>query len=291
MNDIAFTGRTILITGGGRGLGAAYAQLLAARGANVFVNDIDDEAANAVAHEIDGEPVPGDVSSEHGAVAVMERVLDRSGVCDAVIANAGTSWHRMFGELSAAEIDEALRHNLLSTIHIVRAAWPHFLEQHFGRIVTTSSGGIFGIAGRAHYGAAKGGVLALTRTLAIEGRDHGITVNCVLPWGLTRLARPGSPAPPPHDAAAAVAWLCHDDCDVTGAAFTVGGGKVGWVRFDAQRPVAVDPRDIRAHGDAMRALSVGDHGGLGSEAAAQRNLRDEREDDRGDDEHRDHHAH
>lgn len=245
-----FDGRVVLVTGGARGLGRAYAELLAARGARVIVNDIDHDAAHAAAAELDAAAVVADVSTEAGARSVVEA----TGPVDAVIANAGASWHRDFAELTTSEVDEALRHNLSSTFQVVRAVWPQMLARGHGRIVTTSSGGIFGIAGRAHYVAAKGAVWALTKTLAIEGEPHGIQINCVLPWASTRMAREGSAAPPPSDAAAAVAWLCHEQCSITGETFTVGGGKIARVVLERGRSIEADPSRIAAQRDAFAAL-------------------------------------
>jgi len=122
--------------------------------------------------------------------------------------------------------------HVLGTFHTVRAAWPHFVRQGHGRIVTTASGAVFGYAGRAHYAAAKGAVLGLTNTLAVEGEPHGITANTVLPHGRTRLATPGSRAPDPALAAPGVAWLCHRACAETRQSFLIGGGRVTRVRFE-----------------------------------------------------------
>ena len=245
-----FDGRVALVTGAARGLGRAYAELLAAHGARVIVNDIDDEAAHATAGELGVAVAVADVSTEAGARSVVEQ----AGSIDVVIANAGVSWHRDFAEMTVSEFDDALRHNLSSTFHMVRAAWPQMMARGYGRIVTVASGGMFGMAGRAHYVAAKGAIWALTKTLAIEGEPHGIHVNCVLPWGATRLVRPGSTAPPVGEAAAAVVWLCHEDCSIRGETFTVGGGKIARVVFERGRSLEADPSRIAAQRDAFTRL-------------------------------------
>jgi NAD(P)-dependent dehydrogenase (short-subunit alcohol dehydrogenase family) len=247
-----FDGRAALVTGAARGLGRAYAKLLVARGARVVVNDIDGDALRAAAAEMgtDVAVAVGDVSTEADARAVVAA----AGPVDIVIANAGVSWHRPFAELTAQEIDECVRHNLFATVHVVRACWAAMARRGYGRVVTTSSGGIFGIEGRAHYVAAKGGVWALTSTLALEGRPHGIHVNCVLPWGATRMARPGSAAPPATDAAAAVCWLCHHDCSITGETFTVGGGKIARVVLQRGPSVAADSTSLAAQRVAFATL-------------------------------------
>lgn len=223
-------GRVVVVTGAGRGLGRAYAEHLAAWGALVVINDLDAEAAEHAAAAVPGSVAcAADVATADGARRVIDAALAVGGRVDAIVANAGASWHVPFAEATLADLDRALTANLHTTWSIVEAAWPHLVAQGGGRVVTTASGAVFGFAGRAHYAAAKGAVLALTNTLALEGAPHGIRVNCVLPWGATRLARPGSNAPDPALAAPAVARLCHGSCTDTGAAFTVGGGRVGRV--------------------------------------------------------------
>lgn len=230
-DDLRFDGRVVLVSGAGRGLGRAYAEHLAALGASVVVNDVD-EVAHETARAIGGATAcVADVATAEGARAAVDAALALGGL-DAVVANAGASWEVSFADAGADDLARALDANLWTTWHLVQAAWPHLVAQRHGRIVTTASGAVFGFAGRAHYAAAKGAVLAITNTLALEGGAHGIAVNCVLPWGATRLARPGSRAPDPALAAPAVAWLCHDTCTETGAAFTVGGGRVSRVRLD-----------------------------------------------------------
>jgi NAD(P)-dependent dehydrogenase (short-subunit alcohol dehydrogenase family) len=232
VTELRFEGRVAVVTGAARGLGRAYAALLAARGASVIVNDIDADAADEAAGTMAGaRAFHADVASPAGASALVQDALDAHGRIDIVVANAGTSWHRPFADLTADDVHEVFGPSVLGTFNVVHAAWPHFVAQRHGRIVTTSSGAVFGFAGRAHYAAAKGAVLALTNTMALEGAAHGVFANSVLPWGATRLSRPGGGAPDAALAAPPVVWLCHEACQENGAAFVVGGGRVARVTF------------------------------------------------------------
>ena len=252
MSELRFDGRVAIVTGAGRGLGHAYAALLAERGASVVVNDVDTDVATSVAASLPGAVAcPADVASHDGGALVVGAALDAFGRVDVVVANAGTSWHRPFGELEAQDLADVLGPSLFGTFHVVRAAWPHLIGQGFGRVVTTASGAVFGFAGRAHYAAAKGAVLALTTTLAVEGAPHGVSANCVLPWGATRLARAGSDAPDAALAAPPVAWLCHETCQETGAAFSIGGGRIARIRFASGPSTVVSEPTPEAYRDAL----------------------------------------
>lgn len=255
MSELRFDGRVAVVTGAARGLGREYAALLAARGASVIVNDVDADAAAEAASTMAGaQAFPADVVSPAGAASLVSAALDAHGRIDIVVANAGTSWHQPFADLTADDVHAVFGPSLFGTFNVVLAAWPHMVAQRGGRVVTTSSGAVFGFSGRAHYAAAKGAVLALTNTLALEGAAHGVFSNSVLPWGATRLARPGSGAPDAALAAPPVVWLCHDSCHENGQAFVIGGGHIGRVTFEAGPNLEVAEQTPEAYRDALAAL-------------------------------------
>lgn len=271
-----FTGRTALVTGAGRGLGRAYAQLLANRGAAVVVNDrgssisgdgADAEPATAVA---DGIAAAGgmavadtnDVSDPAGAAAMVAAAVKLGGKIDIVINNAGIV--RWAGPDSAdtVNLEQHLAVHLRGSFNTVRAAWPHFVEQAYGRVVMTTSTGMFGLPANLSYAAAKGGVFGLTRSLAVAGRTHGILVNAIAPAAMTRMADPTVDDPTGHPldpamAAPMAAYLAHEACQSSGEVFTAGAGRFarlflastsGWVHDGDHIPTV---EDIASHWDRI----------------------------------------
>jgi NAD(P)-dependent dehydrogenase (short-subunit alcohol dehydrogenase family) len=229
------------VTGAGRGLGRAYALLLAERGAQVAVNDrggsmegdgSDPEPAASVAAEITaqgGEALAdtNDVASPSGATALVDAAVAQFGRIDILVNNAGIIRWAGMPTADAANLERHLAIHVGGSFHTTRAAWPRMVEQHYGRIVMTTSSGVFGLPTNISYAAAKGGVIGLTRSLATAGNEHGITVNAVAPAAVTRMAGEGADpsAMPPEAVAPLVAYLAHDDCPVNGEIFAAGAGR------------------------------------------------------------------
>ncbi|MEE3849038.1 SDR family NAD(P)-dependent oxidoreductase [Gordonia sp. LSe1-13] len=245
MSDLRFDGRVAVITGAGRGLGRAYALLLAAQGASVVVNDPGstiagdhsdaDPAAQVVAEIIaaGGTAIAStdSVATAEGGRAIVEAALDRFGRVDVLIHNAGNNRYAPLAEMSYEDFDAVLDVHLRGAFHVVRPAFASMREARYGRIVLTSSiGGLYGNQNVANYGAAKAGIIGLSNVAALEGREHGVTSNVIVPAALTRLAEglDTSAYPPmePELAAPAVGWLAHESCSVTGEMLVSIAGRI-----------------------------------------------------------------
>ena len=265
---LRFEGRTAIVTGAGQGLGRAYALLLADRGAQVVVNDIVAEAADQVVEEItaSGGAAVADhhsVATPDGGVALVEQARDAFGTAHIVINNAGVNRAAEFADMtpeSGSELfDEMIAIHLLGPCHVLWPLWPALLEQGYGRVVNTASGAVWGLRGQAAYAACKAGVMGLTRTLAREGRYHGVHVNCVLPWAVTGRSpdRSGDEFGSiidahirPENVAPAVAWLVHEDCPANGQFFTVDGPRLAhlaWVATQGHTDLSPTPESYRDH--------------------------------------------
>lgn len=186
--------KVAVITGGGLGIGKEYCLGLAKEGAGVVVADIDFEAANNVALEIERAggkalAVRTDVSDEAGTIAMAKKTAECFGRIDVLVNNAGLftalGGHKPFMELSVADWDRTMAVNVKGLFLCVRAVYPYMKAQGKGKIVNigstiASEGG----AGHLHYGTSKGAVLSFTRNLARELADDNITVNTLSP-GMT----------------------------------------------------------------------------------------------------------
>lgn len=240
-----FHGRVAVVTGAGRGLGRAYAQLLAERGARVVVNDtgaglsgdgVTDDAAARVAAEIraaGGDAVASteSVATPQGGEAIVTAALQHYGRLDIVVHNAGNVRRGSLREMSSKDFDAVLDVHLRGAFHVVRPAFPKMCDAGYGRIVLTSSiGGLYGNSGVANYAAAKAGVIGLSNVAALEGAPAGVRCNVVVPAAVTRMAEgiDTSAYPPmePELVAPLVGWLAHESCSVTGEVLIALAGRV-----------------------------------------------------------------
>lgn len=257
--ELRFDDRVAVITGAGRGLGREYALLLASRGAKVVVNDpgsaisgedVDSGPAEQVVAEIKaagGEAVANtdSVATAEGGQAIIDTAINTYGKIDILIHNAGNNRYAPLTEMSYEDFDAVLDVHLRGAFHVVRPAFPLMVEAGYGRLVLTSSiGGIYGNKNVANYGSAKAGIIGLSNVAAVEGHEHGVISNVILPAALTRLADglDTSAYPPmgPELTAPAVGWLAHESCSITGEMLIGIAGRIARA-FVAESPGVYQP--------------------------------------------------
>ncbi len=200
--SLDFTGKVVIVTGAGGGLGRSHALDFARRGAKVVVNDLggtldgsggSSEAAENVVAEIKsagGEAIANgsSVTDDAGVANMIAQTMDAYGRIDALICNAGVLRDKSFSKMEIKDFEFVVDVHLMGTLKPIKAVWPIMKEQGYGRIVvTSSSSGLYGNFGQANYGAAKLGVVGLINTLKIEGQKDNIFANALAPVAWTRM--------------------------------------------------------------------------------------------------------
>ena len=187
------TGKTALITGGSRGIGAAIAAAFAAAGAKVALNSRGVEQLQKTADEVGAAVVlPGDVTDQEAARAVVAGAIDGLGRLDVVVNNVGGNGVMVpFPQLRFPGWTKVMRLNVDSAVHVLQAAAPHLLERRTGSVINVASvAGLSATPAMAQYGASKAALISLTRTLAVEWASTGVRVNALCPgWTATDLNR------------------------------------------------------------------------------------------------------
>lgn len=255
-----FEGKNVVVTGGAQGIGMATARRIGREGGHVFIADRAEKLATERCNQLKDEGINADVAiadmgSYRGACALMDSIIESAGRIDVLVNNVGgTIWVKPYVEYPEEEIIQEIEKSFYPTIWGCRAVLPHMIKQRSGAIVNLGSNSPRGIY-RVPYAASKGGVFALTTSLALEVARHNVRVNCVAP-GLTEsddkvIPRNPDTSPPSdeqlawrvelgeffmhqipmqragraEEQAAAIAFLASDDASfITGQILSVAGG-------------------------------------------------------------------
>ena len=295
MKGLDFTGRVVVITGAGGGLGREYALEIARRGGAVVVNDNGGdhrgdnpgpEMADSVTAEITsagGKAIANyeDVGDRDGAFRIAEQAISEFGRIDALINNAGNLRNAWFEDFTPEDRDAVIRTHLFGSYNVTQAVWPHMKKAGYGRVVFASSGaGMFGNQMQSAYGAAKAGLTGLMNVLAQEGKPHGILCNALLPNAESRMGAEMDPAEmapiapyfplfegsvTPPFIMAMVVYMCSEACQTTHDLYSVMAGRIargfigvteGWL---GPRDVPPTVEQVAEHIGEIRDVSRGIH--------------------------------
>ncbi len=242
----ATPGRVVIITGAGQGIGAAIVKRFATEAARLVLVDIDAEQLRQLSDSLAGSgcellPITADVSRKEQVQALVAQVVERFGRIDVLINNAGIIRDNLISNISEQDWDQVLDVNLKGAFLFCQAVFPTLKQQRAGKIVNIVSRAWLGSIGQANYTASKGGLVSLTRSLALEFARFQINVNAVAPGAIDSPMTQGMPTDARErlirmqptgkmgkveDISAAVAFLASNDAEfITGQVLHVDGGK------------------------------------------------------------------
>jgi 3-oxoacyl-[acyl-carrier protein] reductase len=242
-----FQGKTALVTGGAKGIGAATAARFASEGATVVIADFDEDAAKETAGKIGGHAVRCDVTKLADVDAAVTAAVEHGGSLDILVTCAGVIRDNLLFKMSDDDWTTVIDTHLKGTFFAVRAAQKHMVDQKSGKIVLVSSVSALGNRGQANYSTAKAGLQGLCKTLAVELGPYNVNANCVAPGfietAMTRqtaerigldfdkfkeLAAAETPlrrVGQPEDVSGTIAFLCSEDASfVSGQVIYIAGG-------------------------------------------------------------------